>query len=310
MVTGCTGGDTEPNYNIVGDNRIKKVFKIPVGNIPDDEIEDYIRKVSEKFKKATQIQPDLDCGIYKNEDTDKDICYFLPTNNENKMHSNYSHVIPNSHFWTDLTQIKYSIDYQIEREKRELEVKDNNTIYVGEPLTKDYILIGLGNSLMRGYKLKQKNKKSYTYIVFESIEDMIEYVQNERWFNLEDFRDIINNTINVGFNLTNGLKMERKEVYKRLDGERDYQDSRKKLRTVPDEEKPIAEWLIYMEHHLKKAKKATYYLNNEETLSRIRIITALGVRAMEIHGCPERKIVEIVDPPKDECSDNNCDCKK
>jgi len=31
----------------------KRTFYIPVGNIPEDEIEDYIRKVAKKFKKGS-----------------------------------------------------------------------------------------------------------------------------------------------------------------------------------------------------------------------------------------------------------------
>lgn len=328
-VTGCTGDERvipnvpkedreklylgvdkeKPNWNIVGDNRIRKVFKIPVGNIPADEVEDYIRKVSEKFKKATQIQPELiNCDIFPK--NDEDICYFLPTNN-NKMHANYIHVIPNSHFWTDLAQIRYSIDHELERQKRELEIKDNNTIYVGEPLDREYILIGLNNSIKNSYELKQDKKvkmNSSHYAVFESIESMIEYVQS-KIFNLEDLRDMISNTINVGINLTNGLKMERKEVYKRLDGERDYQDktwvARRTANGTPDKEKSIAEWLTYMEHHLNKVKEAIYYLKDDEALAGIRKVTALGVRAMEIHGCPERIMPERIggiDVKKSSCS--------
>jgi len=29
----------------------KKTFYIPVGNIPEDEIEDYVRNIAKKFKK-------------------------------------------------------------------------------------------------------------------------------------------------------------------------------------------------------------------------------------------------------------------
>lgn len=182
------------NWNNYKNN--KKVFKIEVGNIPDEEVEDYIKKVAEKFKKATQIQPDLDCGIYPD---DNEI--FLPTNIEKKMPekpdlqkiqdaiyskrstAHYMHVIPNSHFWTDLKQIAYSIDHELERQKREAEPKTEESkytsVYIGEPLTADYILIGLGNSLMRGYNLKQNNNLNFCCghgIIFVSVEDMIEYI--------------------------------------------------------------------------------------------------------------------------------------
>lgn len=63
-------GDTNPFMLCLDkDSNYKKTFQIQVGNIPDEEIEDHIRKVSEKFKKVyintnAGIQPDLDCGIY------------------------------------------------------------------------------------------------------------------------------------------------------------------------------------------------------------------------------------------------------
>lgn len=88
--------------------------------------------------------------------------------------------------------------------------------------------------------------------------------------------------------------MERQEVYKRIDGERDYQDAtwspRREEIGILDDEKSVAEWINYMEFHLSKAKNAVYYLDSEEALAEIRKVTALGVKAMEIHGCPERKM--------------------
>ena len=322
-------GDT-PNWNIVGDNRIKKVFKIEIGNMPDDQIEDYIKKVAEKFKKAVRPTPDLDCGIYK-EDED----YFIPTRSKmpeqpdlQKIHdalypkssaAHYMHVIPNSHFWTDLKQIVYSIELELQRQKYESEKhpdEEYTVTYVGEHLSKDYILIGLGNSLMHGYNLKlTKIVYDSKCVIFVSVEDMIEYTQSEK-FNLVDFKDIITNTINIGINLTNGIKMEREHVYKRIDAERKYQDLRwnSALREgdVPDEEKPVAEWLNYIEYHLSKAKDCNYHLRKDDALEELRKVAALAVRAMEIHGCPERRMPDSIGGVKvNKCdSDSNCDCKK
>ena len=91
--------------------------------------------------------------------------------------------------------------------------------------------------------------------------------------------------------------MKRIEVYEILDGERQYQDLRwtegNRENGIPDEEKSVAEWISYMEYHLNKAKNKVYHLNKEEALAEIRKVTALGVRAMEIHGCPKRIIKEI-----------------
>lgn len=88
--------------------------------------------------------------------------------------------------------------------------------------------------------------------------------------------------------------MERFEVYKRIDTERKYQDLqwspiREKL-SVPDESKPPAEWINYMEFHLRKAKEGVYFLHEDDALGELRKVIALGVRCLEIHGCPERII--------------------
>ena len=39
---------------------------------------------------------------------------------------------------------------------------------------------------------------------------------------------------------------------------------------------------------MKQAKEAVYNLEDEEALAQIRKVVALGVRALMIHGCPER----------------------
>lgn len=90
--------------------------------------------------------------------------------------------------------------------------------------------------------------------------------------------------------------MKRTNVYKLIDGERDYQDWRweEEIREdrVPDEDKRPAEWLNYIKFHLEQAEVSNYMLKKEQTMEEIRKIAALAVRAMEIHGCPERKIPE------------------
>jgi len=90
--------------------------------------------------------------------------------------------------------------------------------------------------------------------------------------------------------------MEREKVYERIDKERDYQDIRwvvgKNSNKTPDSEKPVAEWLNYIEFHLAKAKENVYMLENDAALAEIRKVAALAVRCMEIHGCPKRKIKE------------------
>jgi hypothetical protein len=88
--------------------------------------------------------------------------------------------------------------------------------------------------------------------------------------------------------------MERQEIYNKINVERDYQDlrwsPRRKKNGTPDEQKPPAEWLNYIEFHLSKAKENVYLLNDEDALAEVRKVAALAVRCLEIHGCPDRII--------------------
>ena len=241
-------------------------------------------------------------STYSLEGNGTDLSKLYPSGNTNLgstgyTSSHYMHVMPNSHFWTDLNQIIYSIEHQLQKMKDEA-TENTNMVYVGEPLTKEYLLIGLNNSIKNGYKLRIIGKDSGRIVpyIFGDIDGMIAYVKNKEFIlksDFEDFEQTIKNTLECGLNLTNGLKMRREDVYKRLDGERDYQDekwgTRRTADGTPDEEKPVAEWINYMEFHLAKAKEKVYYLKTEEALAEVRKVTALGVRAMEIHGCPERQ---------------------
>lgn len=91
--------------------------------------------------------------------------------------------------------------------------------------------------------------------------------------------------------------MERKFVYKLIDGERNYQDSkwdkfaesRNGIYSEPDENKSVSEWIIYMEKLLNDAKNRVYHLDKDGALEFIRKTTAVGVACMEVHGCPPRE---------------------
>lgn len=314
-------GDTNPFMPCLDSHgNYKRIYKIDVGNIPEEKIEDYVREIAQKFK----AQPDLDCGIYPLDE------YFLPVKNENEMNSvNYMQVVPNSHYWTDLNQILVSLDYYYDlskvfhSEKRKNLPKEPNIYYGESEMSKEYLLIGINNAKKHGYKIKRFIEPEGGFIAprFISIDQMIEWIETRNFNTIQDyqtFEDYIRNTLANGLNLTNGMKMNRQDVYKRLDGERDYQDAkwgtRRTADGTPDEEKPVAEWINYMEFHILKAKNMVYHLNTEEALAELRKVTALGVRAMEIHGCPARQIeagdgtkpTEIDKP----CCDGECDCKK
>jgi hypothetical protein len=61
----------------------KKVFKIDVGNIDEDDIEEYIFKVATKFKKSTNVYPDSGQIDYRFNILGNDEDYFLPVRNAN-----------------------------------------------------------------------------------------------------------------------------------------------------------------------------------------------------------------------------------
>lgn len=248
------------------------------------------------------------------------------------------HVIPDSHFFTDLNQITYSIGMHLKR----LANTSEEVHYVNEPLDKEYLLIGLHNCIKNGYEIKRLDEPQggFSSPVFKSVVDVINYLTEKELDsrqNYIDFSMVLENTMHNGFNLTNGLKMEKREAYKVIDGELEYQGikwtERNILNGIPDEEKPVAEWLTYIEFHMLKAKNSIYHLNKEEALAEIRKVTALGVKCMMVHGCPERKLPVQVGGEKDinytnatgvpqtnagpamsnegkQCSCDDCDCKK
>ena len=86
--------------------------------------------------------------------------------------------------------------------------------------------------------------------------------------------------------------MKREDVYKLIDGEREYQLNRSEIMNAEkpnrDEDHHVADWIIYMEAHLEDAKKALYSFNTALALSHIRKATALGVACMENNETEER----------------------
>lgn len=217
----------------------------------------------------------------------------------------YSHVVSDSHFWTDLEELLEFYKYQ--------------------ELSKEYLLTGLKNTINNGYELqKLRAITATTKPYFINILSMAEYVEKE--YNKDMFVKMLNNTINNGIDLMEQKKtfkidvggipedeiedyirnvaiqfkknipMERQDVYNKIDKERDYQDlrwsPRREKNNTPDEQKPPAEWINYIEYHLGKAKEQVYMLEDEAALAEIRKVAALAVRCLELHGCPERIIPE------------------
>ena len=80
--------------------------------------------------------------------------------------------------------------------------------------------------------------------------------------------------------------MERKDVYKLIDGERDYQDSRWNRDTTSSNGIHTSEqWIMYMEDYLNEAKhilsRQATQVADPQAMEIIRKVTAMGVCAME-----------------------------
>ncbi len=233
--------------------------------------------------------------------------------------ANYVYVVPDSHFWSDLNQIVISIDYYFDLMERKKHPPEPN-VYLGDnEMSKEYLLTGLYNCVKHGYKIKRFSEPKGGSIpsYFTSIDQIIDYVKAHNFeigFDFHELQVYLKNTITNGLNLVNGLKMKRTEIYKCIDGERDYQDanwgSRRQMDGTPDEEKPVAEWVNYIEYHVSKAKERIYHLDTEGATHELRKVAALAVRAMEIHGCPERVVKLDYDPNIGGCDCTDCDCKK
>jgi len=193
----------------------------------------------------------------------------------------FMQIVPNSHSFGSLENILVNYKYQ------------------PEELTREYLLTGFENTLKRETDLefdKNKLQEVPPPFYFTSVENIITFLEVQENFDVDDFVDLMKGTLANGYDLKNKFTMEKNEVYNRVDGELNYQDLkwvvRREENGTPDESKPPAEWINYIEWHLSKAKERVYFLDDEGALEEIRKVTALGVRALMIHGCPERVIPE------------------
>ena len=81
--------------------------------------------------------------------------------------------------------------------------------------------------------------------------------------------------------------MKRKDVYKAIDNEREYQNTVRKQNereTRNDDDKSISDFIIYMETKLGESKKSIYYLDEPLARHNILKIIALGVACLESFG--------------------------
>jgi hypothetical protein len=87
--------------------------------------------------------------------------------------------------------------------------------------------------------------------------------------------------------------MERKQVYKLIDGERKYQDTKwNETTTTSKGIHTIEEWITYMEDYLSEAKhivsREARQTADPKAMDIIRKVTAMGVAAMEQIDTPAR----------------------
>jgi intein/homing endonuclease len=82
VVHNCMAEDAMLTYRIIRAGE-KKVFKIDVGNIDEDDIEAYIYKVATQFKKTSQVSPNDGQIDYRFNILGNDEDYFLPVRNAN-----------------------------------------------------------------------------------------------------------------------------------------------------------------------------------------------------------------------------------
>ena len=89
--------------------------------------------------------------------------------------------------------------------------------------------------------------------------------------------------------------MKREDVYKLIDGEREYQNKWDRLRIergfpTRDKYATIESWILWMEEYLVRARMAsTNDVDKTAALDVIRKVTALGVACMENNDTKARK---------------------
>lgn len=82
--------------------------------------------------------------------------------------------------------------------------------------------------------------------------------------------------------------MERNEVYKLIDGERDYQDSLPPSRT-DGRNHTVGEFMVMLQYYMNKAIEGwTMTPNDKGALDNIRKIAGICVHCMEHHETPKR----------------------
>jgi len=94
--------------------------------------------------------------------------------------------------------------------------------------------------------------------------------------------------------------MNRQDIYKVLDGERNYQDNRWSPYHITDgvpadEFKSVGHFLVYMDDYMRKAKEQfTTDAGDRGALENLRKVVALGVACFERHGVREMQVGDTI----------------
>jgi hypothetical protein len=86
-------------------------------------------------------------------------------------------------------------------------------------------------------------------------------------------------------------KLTRQEIRAIVDGEAQFSEKWDRERanyTLPDAQKPIGEWLTYMDVYLHAAKKAATLADTTMALNNLRCLINLGEACAQNHGLPAR----------------------
>ena len=75
--------------------------------------------------------------------------------------------------------------------------------------------------------------------------------------------------------------MDRQDVYKLIDGEREYQNNLPHHSAEQDAQTSVAAWIIYMKQLLNTAEQEIYNMDEGAALEYVRKTTAVGVACME-----------------------------
>lgn len=93
-------------------------------------------------------------------------------------------------------------------------------------------------------------------------------------------------------------KVKTEEVFKTIEGERNYQESRWNPETTTSNGiHSIEEWIMYMEDYLSEAKhilsRNSKQTSDAQSLHIIRKVASMAVCTLEQHGAPHREGFEV-----------------